>query len=245
MLKAVAELRLQANTYGSFLHQSVGKDGKVTAPEPPPIPEKAVTRIEQMAFEVLSAADKSHQRYQDFKIDFRRTAPEPPGQLFGGPTVESLKWSYHALHQWLDDLYWELYSILTPETMKDPHSTTYNINVRDVSGLVNINTVLDKAVQTVNAAPNLLGQNKDRLRDLLTELREALAAAPASAAPHTELVAEQAEAVATEASRPDRRNKAIEIKANGLLEAAKALEGLLPTAFSVAQRIAQFVTGIS
>ena len=79
---------------------------------------------------------------------------------------------------------------------------------------------------------------------LLTELREALAAAPATATPDTEIIAEQAEAVVTEASRPEPRKKAIEIKANGLLEAAKAVEGLLPTVFSVARRIAQFVTGI-
>lgn len=242
VLKAVTEMRLQAFTYGVFLTRTIAAGGEPKGQEPPAISLKAIASIERMSREVFPAGIKSFQSYAEFKVGYRELSVEPEGSLFG-PSLKSFKWEYVCLHQWLDDLYWQLYSIATPEIMKDPEQPTYNINIRDVSGLVNINSHIDHAIQTVNRAPKLAAQSKEQLSHLLDELRTALASAPTTAASDTEIIAEQAEAVASEASRPEPRKKSIEIKANGLLEAAKAVEGILPTALSIAQRIAEFVAG--
>jgi hypothetical protein len=243
IIKMVSEMKLQAFNYAAFLTRFIAADGKHQEPEPLAIPKKSLEAVENMAREFLISSNQDFQSYRDFKIDFPGTAgPQPPGALFGGPTPKSLQWEYKCLHQWLDALYWQLYGTATPETMKEPQQPIYNVSIRDVSGIVNVNSHFDNAIQTLNKAPGILPDNKKELLRLMDELRTILASAPSTNAAESEIVAEQAEAIASEAARPTPRKKSLEIKASGLLDAAKALEGILPTAFSVAKRIAEFVT---
>jgi len=123
-----------------------------------------------------------------------------------------------------------------------PMVTNYNVSIRDVVGPVNVLSQLDSVVQSVDQAGSLGSTDKAELQGLLADLREAVASAPASATGGVELVSEQAEGLVEELQRETPRKAALEIKANGLVEASKAASEVVPRVLAAASQIARFVT---
>ena len=122
-----------------------------------------------------------------------------------------------------------------------PTVTHYNITIKDVVGPVNVLSSLDGVVQTVKNSPSLSSDSKEKLASLLEELKASLADAPATHAEDAAVVSEQAQAIADELSRSSPRAPALKVKASGLVEAAKAMATVVPTAIDIARKIATFV----
>lgn len=119
--------------------------------------------------------------------------------------------------------------------------TNYHITIHDVVGPVNVLSSLDGVIQAVRNAPSLSKDGKDRLAALIEELKSSLATVPGSHTEDATVVSEQAQSIADELSKPAPRPSALKVKASGLIEAAKAMEAVVPAALSVAQKIAAFV----
>ncbi|TCO79632.1 hypothetical protein EV699_11816 [Plasticicumulans lactativorans] len=119
--------------------------------------------------------------------------------------------------------------------------TNYHITIHDVVGPVNVLSSLDGVIQAVRNAPSLSNDGKDRLAALIEELKSSLANAPDAHAEDATVVSEQAQSIADELSKPAPRPSALKIKASGLIEAAKAMEVVVPAALTVAKKIAAFV----
>lgn len=124
----------------------------------------------------------------------------------------------------------------------ESNMTTYNITIKDVVGPVNVLSRLEHVVQAVSNSPSLSPQARDSLTVLFKELKDCLESSPAKQSEGAELVSEQAEEMAKELQRPAPRKEALKLKASGLIEAAKALKAVIPTAVEIAQKIADFVT---
>jgi len=119
--------------------------------------------------------------------------------------------------------------------------TNYNITIKDIVGPVNVLSSLDGVIQTVKNSPSLSDSGKDQLAALIEELKSSLSNAPTTHAEDATVVSEQAQSIADEFGKPSPRSSALRIKASGLIEAAKAMAAVVPTAVDVAQRIAAFV----
>jgi hypothetical protein len=121
--------------------------------------------------------------------------------------------------------------------------TKYDIRIDHVTGPVNVLSHLERVAQSVQVAPGLSTERRDTLVGLLGDLKAALASIPPSHSGDAEVVAEQAEAIATELQRPQPRTASLKIKGSGLIEAAKAIGTIVPTALEIAKKIADFVAG--
>jgi hypothetical protein len=119
--------------------------------------------------------------------------------------------------------------------------TNYNITIKDVVGPVNVLSSLDHVVQTVRNLTSMSEPKKEQLAALIEELKASLAIAPATHAEDATVVTEQAQAIAEELGKPAPRSSALKIKASGLIEAAKAMASVVPTAIEIARKIAAFV----
>ena len=120
-------------------------------------------------------------------------------------------------------------------------SNTYNIHIQDAAGPVTLFSRLDNVVQHVQTSKTLSEDEAAKLSALVSELRQALQKTPPEGAADAQVLAEQAEELITEFEKPTRRPTALKIRARGLLEAAQAIQGIVPAAFDVAQKIAAFI----
>lgn len=119
-----------------------------------------------------------------------------------------------------------------------------NIHIEHVVGTVNVKSRLDNVTQIVNTAPAITDAKKQEFSSLIEELRQALASVPAEAKPEdTQRVVQAAEMVAAEVSKEKPNKPFLAITAEGLKEAAKAVEAVAPAAMGVAAKIAAFVAG--
>ena len=119
-----------------------------------------------------------------------------------------------------------------------------HINVHDVVGPVNIKSKLDRVSQVVNAAPKLDDPSKTEFQNLMNELRGALESIAEQKPQDSERVAQAAEMVANEVAKDEPSKSFLAISAEGLKEAAKAVESIAPSVLAVAQKIATFVGGL-
>jgi hypothetical protein len=239
MVKAVADLRAQAFEYACFLNRFAAANGASTEREPPPITIEAIRFIEASALDALAADNQTFSTLAEYRREQGETSPEPG--LFG-PSAASLSWTYRTLHQWLDQLYWRLSLLMTKADMENASQPTYNVSISQSTGPININSHLDGAIQTVNSSTRMPQADRAELVKTLAELRAALGDSPAAQLPDAEIIAEQADAVVSEAARDEARPGFLKIKASGLLEAAKAIQTVLPTAYGIARRLAELVT---
>jgi len=119
-----------------------------------------------------------------------------------------------------------------------------NIHIEHVVGTVNVKSRLDNVTQIVNTAPAITDAKKQEFGSLIEELRQALASVAAEAKPEdTQRVVQAAEMVAAEVSKEKPNKPFLAITAEGLKEAAKAVEAVAPAAMGVAAKIAAFVAG--
>ncbi|MCP4701170.1 MAG: hypothetical protein GY862_30590 [Gammaproteobacteria bacterium] len=106
----------------------------------------------------------------------------------------------------------------------------------------NIKASLHNVIQTIGASDDSL---KEELEKLIQELHEALRQAPAEKAEEAELVAGYAEELLTKAAEKKPDKTKLKITGKGLLEAAKAVAGVIPTTLKVATKIVETITKIA
>lgn len=118
------------------------------------------------------------------------------------------------------------------------------ISVSHVVGPVNIKSRLEKVTQVVKQAPAIADDKKLEFTGLIEELKEALRSAAEKQPEDAERVAQTAELVATELSKETPNKGFLAISAEGLKEAAKAVQAIAPTALAVAAKIAAFISAL-
>lgn len=118
------------------------------------------------------------------------------------------------------------------------------IQVSGVVGPVNIKSRLDHVTQIVNHASAIDNSKKQEFARMIDSLREALNAAGDKRPDDTERVAQTAELVATEIAKSKPSKNFLNVTAEGLKEAAKAVEDIAPDVIRVATMIATFVAGL-
>ena len=119
------------------------------------------------------------------------------------------------------------------------------INIVGNQGIVNINSTLTGVLQTIRNVPSVAGDKREHLLALFEQLKLALNQTPASYNEQAEIVADQAKDISEELKRSKPREAALKIKGSSLVEAAKALSSVVPTAIEVAKQIAEFITNLS
>lgn len=118
------------------------------------------------------------------------------------------------------------------------------IQVQNVVGPVNIKSRLDDVTQVVNTAGSLRDVDREAFKKLVAEMTEALSSVADKRPDDTARVASTIETVGAELAKPKPNRGFLNITAEGLKEAAKALADIAPQVISVAGRIAAFITGL-
>lgn len=111
--------------------------------------------------------------------------------------------------------------------------------------IVNIDSSLENVRQMI-AKSSLDDDSQSVLSDLIASLRRELANAHEADRAKVQLLVRRVEEVAAEAAKPpaQRDSSLMQITAKGMLDAAAALAGVLPTAFKIVTSIAQFASGL-
>lgn len=145
-------------------------------------------------------------------------------------------------------------SQLVPKTAGEPVIQFINIKEVDmgdkvtigsISGsIVNIKSNLQNARQSIGAAAGVDDSTKAQLDKLIQQLSEALEKLPASQKEDAEAVADAATDLVGKATKDKPNKKSVEISANGLLEAAKGIAGVVPIAIEIAKTVGSFITGL-
>lgn len=120
-----------------------------------------------------------------------------------------------------------------------------NIHIEHVVGPVNVKARLERVTQVVKTAPAVTDTKKEEFSALIEELKQTLASAASTAKPEdTQRVVQAAEMVAAEFAKEKPNKPFLTITAEGLKEAAKAVEAIAPAVLGVAAKIAAFVAGL-
>lgn len=119
--------------------------------------------------------------------------------------------------------------------------STDKINVAHVVGPVNIKSQLDRVTQVVQQAPALADPQKQAFTQLIDELRAALEPVSQTKPADAERVVRTAELVAAEVAKEKPDKGFLGITAEGLKQAAKAVEDIAPAVLAVAAKVAAFI----
>jgi len=118
-----------------------------------------------------------------------------------------------------------------------------NVQIIQNSGILNINSTLSNVTQSLRQNKGLDEAKRDELLKLFEELKEVLGDTPPTHVESAEIIADQAAEISKELERTPPRGEMLRIKGEGLIEATKALVYVIPAAISIAQKIAEFVSG--
>ncbi|MDM8546804.1 hypothetical protein QUF61_09955 [Candidatus Venteria ishoeyi] len=119
-----------------------------------------------------------------------------------------------------------------------------NINFSNstfTNSIVNIKSRLDNVTQTISSLPDTGDEEKARLEELMKQLSEALQQVPEDKAQDADTVSQMAEQAVKAAK--DGNAPMLKVTAGGLVEAAKALAGVVPAALTIATQIAKTLSG--
>jgi hypothetical protein len=116
--------------------------------------------------------------------------------------------------------------------------------VSNIVGPVNIKSRLEQVTQTVQQTTGWSDERRDELNKLIADLQSVLKAVADQRPADAERVAKSAEMVVEEATRDKPDKSFLNITAEGLKQAAKAVADIAPTVLEVAGKIAAFVVGL-
>ena len=116
-----------------------------------------------------------------------------------------------------------------------------NVEINNTGGVLNYRSSLAGATQTIGSSL-LPREEKDELGKLFAELQRVLQSVAADNAAAVDRVVQASEMIASELAKPERSQGFLRVTTEGLKEAAKALEGIAPTAIGIAMKIAALVT---
>jgi hypothetical protein len=121
---------------------------------------------------------------------------------------------------------------------------TYTLSGDFRGSMININATLTNVTQTISTLPGTDAETRKTLEKLVAELQAALEKVPPDKALMAEAIALQAKQL-TDAANMENPNPAwLQVTADGLKSAAKAIADVVPTALSVAIQIADTITRI-
>ncbi|MCP4699555.1 MAG: hypothetical protein GY862_22310 [Gammaproteobacteria bacterium] len=106
---------------------------------------------------------------------------------------------------------------------------------------LNIKSTLSNVTQTIGALPGADDFQKEELEKLIQQLNDTLQQFPAEKAEEAEAVAQTAQALMTTAAAEYPNQSMLNITAKGLLEAAKAVAGLVPATLKIAVKIVETI----
>jgi predicted Zn-dependent peptidase len=115
---------------------------------------------------------------------------------------------------------------------------TFNMSGDFRGAIVNIKGRIDH-IQQATAG------DRESLKALFDELFEELEKVPPESKPDAEAVSKTAERLLDDASKPNPNKSLLNITAEGLIEASKALAEVVPNAIIVAEKIARFIVGLA
>ncbi|MEI6179723.1 MAG: DUF4404 family protein, partial [Chloroflexales bacterium] len=110
--------------------------------------------------------------------------------------------------------------------------------------ILNIKSTLANVAQSIGAAPHGDTTTKAQLQALIEQLSAELQKVPAAQADEAEAVAESAKAVIEQVSKAKPNKALVQIKADGLKQAAQNLAAVLPGVVLLAQQIADTLRGM-
>ncbi len=117
------------------------------------------------------------------------------------------------------------------------------INITNQGGVVNVKSTLTGVIQSVGAS-SLPDDQSKALRELLSDLSEALGSLGSTDPRGARRVARQAEALAEEAIQDERDQGFLQVTAEGLKSAASAVGAVAPDVLKVATKIAAWVAAL-
>ncbi len=117
-----------------------------------------------------------------------------------------------------------------------------NININNQGGNVVVKSTLTNVTQSVASTESLSADRRKELQALLAELQVALESLPSDRHEDAERVAKSAEMAVAEGTKESPNTSFLNITAEGLKEAAKAVVDIVPTVVSIAGRIVTFLT---
>jgi len=145
-------------------------------------------------------------------------------------------------------------SQLVPKTAGDPVIQFINIKEVDMGDQISIGSItgsnvniksnLENVRQSIGAAAGVDSSTKAQLDQLMKQLSEALEKVPAEKKEDAEAVADAATDLVGKAIKDKPNKKSVEISANGLLEAAKGIAGVVPIAIEIAKTVGGFIAGL-
>jgi ElaB/YqjD/DUF883 family membrane-anchored ribosome-binding protein len=119
------------------------------------------------------------------------------------------------------------------------------VNVTGATGsIINIESTIKDSIQRIDNAPSVPSEVQTELKQLMSELREALAPVAQQSPADAQFVADKAEEVIKEATQDAPKQARIKISARGLQEAAEIVAAIAPTVIAVATKIGRAVAGI-
>lgn len=110
--------------------------------------------------------------------------------------------------------------------------------------ILNIKSTLANVAQSIGAAPHGDATTKAQLQALIEQLSAELQKVPAAQADEAEAVVESAKEVIEQATKAKPNKALVQIKADGLKQAAQNLAAVLPAVVPLAQQIADTLRGM-
>lgn len=118
---------------------------------------------------------------------------------------------------------------------------TNNYQITASQSILNIDSNLKNVRQSIQSAPSIVDKDKEELVSLFEQLKAELGRLPESQARQGEVVSTAAKQLGEELHRPNPLKEVLKMNVGNLVEAAKALQDVLPIALSIAQKISEFV----
>jgi uncharacterized protein (UPF0261 family) len=110
---------------------------------------------------------------------------------------------------------------------------------------VNIKSRLENVQQTVGALPHADETAKAELQQLISQLNDALQAAPADKTEEAEAVAQMAETLVETANSEKPNKMMVQITGEGLKKAAENMAAVMPTVLGIAMQIVTAVAALA
>lgn len=126
---------------------------------------------------------------------------------------------------------------LAPATASPQPGGIFNLTGNFQGAIINLGSSLNQVTQTINNAPGLDPAMKEKLQQLVEQLRESLQQVPLNKAEEAQAVAESTEALINQATKEKPNKTLVQISGEGLKQAAQNLAVVVPAVLGIATQI--------
>lgn len=118
----------------------------------------------------------------------------------------------------------------------------FNMSGNFQGAILNIKSRLDNVTQTIGALPGVDSPTKDELKQLITQLSEALGGIPQERSEDAEKLSKRVEEVVEELKKPNPDKELVGFNLDRLLNTAKSIATFLPAVLPIATDIANHIS---